>query len=496
MKKRRVGMIPAALLSCLMVLANCGSQGAPPDTEITPSDPTATLPADSEVSFVLTNSDALTDIDGHKYEDDIRAVVEAGGWNLSNSATTFAPDSYGKMSDLVSSVLRLNGEYSQAVAYTGGLCPQYPLLSYAIATGILKYSSCPSYTSYPARNLVMKAATRAFRALDDSYEDYYDDTVASYDGPNLGSYSSPYGIERDTFKFAFELGANTAWSSSLSVSSTTYGSSRVTRGEMAAILGRILLHEVEEPTPDPVPTPDPTGYWRPKVGDTWYIQLQGSINMSKPVKIYDIDVFDNSTSTIQSLQSRGVKVVCYFSAGSYENWRPDASKFPSSVKGPSNGWPGENILDIRRLDILGPIMKARMDLAVSKGCDGLDLDNMDVWQHTYSGFGHTYADQIRYNRYMAEAAHERHLAIGLKNDLEQIPDLVDIYDFAINESCYDYNECDDLDEFVANSKAVLGIQYSGSVSSFCPDANARGFSFIRKDYSLGAGGTNIPCWDY
>lgn len=483
MKTRRLGFVPLALWASFAALINCGSQATTPDTEQIALDTPS-------INFVLTNSNALTDIDGHKYEDDIRAVVEAGGWNLSNSATTFSPNSYGRMSDLVNSILRLNGEYAQASTFTGGLCPQYPLLSYAIATGLLKYSTCPSYTSYPARNLVMKAATRAFRALDTTYEDYYNDAVEAYSGPNLGTSSLPYGILRDTFKFAYELEANTEWSSSLSVSSTTYGASRITRGEMAAIIGRILLREIQ-----PI-AEVPQAYWSPKVGDSWYIQLQGSINMNKPVKIYDIDVFDNSTSTIASLQSRGVKVVCYFSAGSYENWRPDAYKFPSSVKGPSNGWPGENILDIRRLDILGPIMESRMDLAVSKGCDGLDLDNMDVWQHTYSGFEHTYSDQIRYNRYMAEAAHERGLSIGLKNDLEQIKDLVDIFDFSINESCYNYNECDYLDQFVDNNKAVLGIQYSYDPSYFCPDANARGFSFIRKDYSLSSSGTNIPCWDY
>ena len=36
---------------------------------------------------------------------------------------------------------------------------------------------------------------------------------------------------------------------------------------------------------------------------------------------------------------------------------------------------------------------------------------------------------------LAELAHERSLTIGLKNDLDQIDDLVDDFDFAVNESC-------------------------------------------------------------
>jgi hypothetical protein len=46
------------------------------------------------------------------------------------------------------------------------------------------------------------------------------------------------------------------------------------------------------------------------------------------------------------LKSQGVFVMCYFSAGSFEDWRPDAVDFPSEVLGRNNGWPGENWLNI------------------------------------------------------------------------------------------------------------------------------------------------------
>jgi hypothetical protein len=83
------------------------------------------------------------------------------------------------------------------------------------------------------------------------------------------------------------------------------------------------------------------------------------------------------------------------------------------------GWPGEKWLDVRRLDVLGPIMQARLDLALQKRCDGVDPDNMDGYQNE-SGFPLTSQDQLAYNIWIAGQAHASGLAVGLKNDLGQI----------------------------------------------------------------------------
>lgn len=110
---------------------------------------------------------------------------------------------------------------------------------------------------------------------------------------------------------------------------------------------------------------------------------------------------------------------------------------------------GEWWLDIRRLDILGPIMSNRLDLAKTKGCDGVEPDNVDVYTQVNSGgFKITYQDQLVYNRWLANEAHARNLSIGLKNDLDQIKDLVSYFDFAVNEQCWEYNECDTLQPFI------------------------------------------------
>ncbi len=243
-------------------------------------------------------------------------------------------------------------------------------------------------------------------------------------------------------------------------------------------------------TPTPTPTPTPNTWWRPVPNTGWQIQLQGAVNTSIDVQVYFIDLFDVPQSKIQQLQSQGRKVVCYFSAGSYENWRPDAGPFPSAVLGaPLDNWPGERWLDIRNLSALSPIMTARMDLAVSKGCDGIDPDNVDGYSNE-SGFPLTDQNQLTYNRWLAEQAHARGLAIGLKNDLEQIPQLVNDFDWALNEQCFQYNECNLLLPFVQAGKPVFGIEYSGNVNVFCPKANALNFDFLKKALELRVGRTD------
>jgi len=226
-------------------------------------------------------------------------------------------------------------------------------------------------------------------------------------------------------------------------------------------------------------------YWKPAQVTTWQWQLQGTIDQTKNVTMFDVDGFDVSASTVASLHAKGKKVVCYISAGTYENWRPDASKFPASVKGRRNGWPGEQWLDIRQISILGPIMTARMDMCKSKGFDGLEPDNIDgAFNNT--GFSLTGANQITYNRFLATEAHKRGLSIGLKNDVDQTSQLVGNFDFAINEECFDYDECDTLTPFILAGKAVFVAEYSLSLSQFCPQAVAMRFNGIKKSYDLDA----------
>ena len=97
-------------------------------------------------------------------------------------------------------------------------------------------------------------------------------------------------------------------------------------------------------------------------------------------------------------------------------------------------------------------MKARLDLAVSKGCHGVEPDNVDTWtQKDGGGFLISYNDQLVYNKWLAREAHARDLSIGLKNDLEQVAALFNDFDWALNEQCWYYDECQYYKPFIAGN---------------------------------------------
>lgn len=247
----------------------------------------------------------------------------------------------------------------------------------------------------------------------------------------------------------------------------------------AAVAGQDATEEATE---------EASAIWSPAPGATWQWQLTGEVNTTFDVEMYDIDLFDTPQEVIDGLHADGRIVICYFSAGSHEDWRPDADDFPEAVLGdPLDEWPGERWLDVRQLDLLQPIMQARMELAVSKNCDGVEPDNVDGYTND-SGFPLTGADQLAYNRWLASAAHELGLSIGLKNDLNQVEALVDDFDWALNEQCFQYDECELLLPFIEAGKAVFGVEYSEEgldLADYCPVANEYGFSWLTKTYDLG-----------
>jgi hypothetical protein len=245
----------------------------------------------------------------------------------------------------------------------------------------------------------------------------------------------------------------------------------------------------------PVPTREPSvaapigcpGCWHPALRVSWQWQLQSPPKASAllDVQMYDVDGFEATKTLVAKMHAKGIKAVCYISAGSWEKYRPDANDFPSSVLGRSNGWPGERWLDIRKRKILEPIMRARMDICRRKGFDAIEFDNVDGYQNT-TGFPLTGADQLRYDVFLANAAHARGLSAFLKNDLGQIPKLLPYFDAALNEQCFQYSECSALARFITAGKPVFNVEYKLERSRFCAKANARGFNSLKKRLALDA----------
>ncbi|WP_416967077.1 endo alpha-1,4 polygalactosaminidase [Streptomyces sp. 4F14] len=242
----------------------------------------------------------------------------------------------------------------------------------------------------------------------------------------------------------------------------------------------------EDPAPAPTAAPaSPDGRWQPRPGVDWQWQLNGKLDTSVDVPVYDIDGFDQTAAVVTALHAKNRKVICYLSTGAYEDWRPDAADFPKSVIGKGNGWEGERWLDIRQLSILEPLMTKRLDMCKEKGFDAVEPDNMDGYLND-TGFPLKAEDQLAYNRLIAGLAHDRGMSVGLKNDMDQIPDLLADFDFAVNEQCAQYKECDTLTPFIEAGKAVFHVEYELPTSRFCGESKRLRLSSLEKKYELGA----------
>jgi len=238
----------------------------------------------------------------------------------------------------------------------------------------------------------------------------------------------------------------------------------------------------------PTSPPPAAGWWHPAPGLTWQWQLDEEVDASVEAEVYDIDLYAPQ-AVIDELHARGVKVICYISVGSWEDWRPDADRFPAEVLGRDyDGWPGEKWLDIRRIDLLAPIMRARLDLCAAKGFDAVEPDNLEVLGNA-TGFPLTYADQLAYARWLADEAHARGLAIGIKNAPDMVADSLDWFDFAITEDAFYYNWHEQMLPFIDAGKAVFAAEYTDMDVDFaaaCAWGRQHDVSFIRKNRILTA----------
>lgn len=225
------------------------------------------------------------------------------------------------------------------------------------------------------------------------------------------------------------------------------------------------------------------GNWkRYSAETTWNWQLRGLVNLDYDANVYVVDMFElTRTDTVERLHALGRDVICYYSAGTYEHWRPDASLYSDVAKGNSHvGFGDEKWLDVRDPAVV-KLMINRMNIANALGCDGVELDNVDAFVNN-SGFNVTLDDQKSYFRILANEAHRRNLTVALKNSVEMIEDLADYFDVLINEECFQYDECEGYLPVVESGKPVFNAEYTTihvndleSRQALC--VRSRGFGF-------------------
>lgn len=228
---------------------------------------------------------------------------------------------------------------------------------------------------------------------------------------------------------------------------------------------------VSSPTPSSSSSPaTPNGsLWKPRVGATWQIILRSTIDstvdtLTPEVEVWDIDANEHPDETVKKLHASNKKVICYFSAGSWENWRADKDKFAQADLGSVlEGWPDERWLNTASSSVRA-IMSQRIADAASKGCDAIDPDNVDGFANK-NGIGLTKEGAVDYIKFLAKEARSHNMAIGLKNAAEIIDDVMDVVDFSVNEQCAQFGECDTFAKFIKAGKPVFQIEYPNDGSN-------------------------------
>ncbi|OXV10087.1 hypothetical protein Egran_02150, partial [Elaphomyces granulatus] len=108
------------------------------------------------------------------------------------------------------------------------------------------------------------------------------------------------------------------------------------------------------------------------------------------------------------------------------------------------------------------------------------------------GFGSTADYAADYVTFLANAASERRLSIGLKNAGDIVPNVLSLMQWEVNEQCEVNAECHLFQPFISAGKPVFHIEYPSSapnvdqatISQICGDQTAAGFSTVTKNLNL------------
>ena len=268
------------------------------------------------------------------------------------------------------------------------------------------------------------------------------------------------------------------------------------------------------------------GQWQPTRGMRWQIQLQASAghcatggfstSIAAPPygggadvspSVFAIDLYADegacptyapgtpNTDAVTAIHAGGGYAIAYISAGSWEQWRPDAAAYVTYDKACGGcllgktlgGYPDERYVNIHAGEprrFLLHRMKVRMRRAVAAGFDGVYFDNQDEYHWADTGFPITRHDQLMYLTRLLNQARFLGLAAGPNNDILQTVRFEPYADLQINESCFRYSECRFMRPMLDAAKPVFEIEYSKPLSDYCPAANRRHFSTIKKVPSL------------
>ncbi|WP_431975726.1 endo alpha-1,4 polygalactosaminidase [Micromonospora haikouensis] len=235
-------------------------------------------------------------------------------------------------------------------------------------------------------------------------------------------------------------------------------------------------------TPPGAPTPWPPGqarHWR------WQWQLTGPLDTTVEADVFLLDPVRTTSTETAALRGRDRRLVCQVGVGAYARTDPDADRYPPEVGGAAGRSPDTRWVDVRRWDVLEPILADRLRLCRGKGFGAVALADADGYAHP-TGFDLDFDDQLRFNRRAAALARSLELSPGLLGDVAQVTALAPDFDFAVNEECVRLRQCAKLLPFADAGKPVFHVEYTGDPDEFCVTTLGYGFASIQKRRELDA----------
>jgi hypothetical protein len=199
----------------------------------------------------------------------------------------------------------------------------------------------------------------------------------------------------------------------------------------------------------------------------------GPRSIPTPV-FYFADGIGFTTAQLNSIKSEGHTLICMITAGVYTSNDPDAGDFNAGDIGNQSGSTNEYWLDTRSANVRA-IMERRLDMAKSKGCDGVMWDQTDGYLNT-SGFPLNQTTAIDYARFLAMATHDRKMVVSLANTGLLAADLVDYFDLVSADGCYASGTCSRYEPFAAKKKPVAVAESSAFSSALCDQARASAYT--------------------
>jgi hypothetical protein len=202
---------------------------------------------------------------------------------------------------------------------------------------------------------------------------------------------------------------------------------------------------------------------------TWDIilQIEGLPTPPPKVDYLEIDGFESTKEQVDAIKAQGTKAICYISAGTAEDFRPDFAEFKKIPNTIGNAYPnfeGDYFINTNHWRDFFPVMKKRIQMCKDKGFDYVDFDVIDSYDvdPEEMGFRLSQETQTDYITALTKAAHESELKTVQKNATELAAKLEPHFDALLTEECVRLDFCGDAEPYVAAGKPVFNVEYPES----------------------------------